>query len=194
MPFNLQNATTELCFLLASENQDNHGYCTFAIETNNEVHMKNVIYLLFVALIVMLLSASSSTFAGKIYKWTDANGKVHYGERPPNGKAEQMKVKGTSTFGATPTAVPSNKGDAASKFLESVAAERKEKNETTDKLAKEKEISDKNCSIARRQVASLNQGGRRYEVDEKGERTYLDEVAIKSRLSEAQKKVAEWCK
>lgn len=156
--------------------------------------MKKVIFLLFVTLTIMMLGASSSSFAGKIYKWTDANGKVHYGERPPAGKAEQMKIKGTTPFGTAPAPKSSDKGDAASKFLESVEAERKEKKEADDLSAKNKAITDKNCSISRRQVASLKQGGRQYEVDEKGERTYLGEGAIQSRLNEAQKNVEKWCK
>ena len=156
--------------------------------------MKNVIYFLFVALIIMLLSASSSTFAGKIYKWTDANGKIHYGERPPGGKAEQIKLKRSSPYKSAPAKASSNKGDASSKFLESVATERKEKKEATDKLAKEKEINDKNCSLARRQVAGLKQGGRKYEVNEQGERAYLDDTAIQDRLNEAKNNVEKWCK
>ena len=156
--------------------------------------MKRVIFLLFVALTLMLLGASSSTFAGKIYKWTDSNGKVHYGERPPSGNAKQMRVPTTAPYGATPAPKPSNKTDAASKFLESIATERKEKNEAAEKSAKEKAIYDKNCSNARKRVAALKQGGRQYEVNEKGERNYLDEAAIQSRLNEAQSKVKEWCK
>jgi hypothetical protein len=165
------------------------------INTNNEVHMKKVTFLLFVALIVMVLGASSSSFAGKIYKWVDANGKVHYGERAPNGKGKRIEVKGTNRFGVAPAPAPkaSDKGDAASKFLESVAAERKEKKEADDKSAKEKALADKNCSNARKRVASLKQGGRRYTVDEQGNRSYMDDADIQKRLNEAKKRVEKWC-
>jgi hypothetical protein len=156
--------------------------------------MKKVTFLLFVALTIMMLGASSSSFAGKIYKWTDANGKVHYGERPPNGKAKQMKVKGTTPFGTASASKPSDEGDAASKFLESVATERKEKKEVADKSAKEKEIANKNCSNARKRVASLKQGGRRYTVDEQGNRSYMDDTEIQKSLNEAKKNVEKWCK
>lgn len=157
--------------------------------------MKKIIFLLTAALMLMLLGTSSTTFAGKIYKWTDSNGKVHYGERPPSGQqGKQMSIPRSSPYNAAPTAKPDNKSEAANKFLESVATERKEKKETADKSAKEKEIADKNCSNARRRVASLKQGGRRFTVDEQGERTYMDEAAIQSRLKTAQKNVEKWCK
>lgn len=156
--------------------------------------MKKTIFLLSVAVILILSGASSTTFAGKIYKWVDANGKVHYGERPPSGKGKQMRVPGAASRGAAPAPKPSNKTEAANKFLESLAAERKEKNEAAGKSAKEKEISDKNCSNARKRVAGLKMGGRRYEVTEKGERSYLDEATIQSRLKKAQESVKKWCK
>ncbi len=157
--------------------------------------MKKIIFLLTTALMLMLLGASPTSFAGKIYKWTDSNGKVHYGERAPSGKSKQILIpRSNPSYSATPTPKSDNKSDAASKFLESVATERKEKKEASDKSAKEKEIADKNCSNARRRVASLKQGGRRFTVDEQGERTYLDGAAIQSRLKEAQEKVKKWCK
>ena len=156
--------------------------------------MKKIIFLFTTALMLMLLGASSTSFAGKIYKWTDSDGKVHYGERPPSGNAKQMRVPQSSSYGAAPASKPTNKTEAASKFLDSISAERKEKKEAANKSAKEKEIRDKNCSNARKRAAGLKIGGRKYEVTEKGERNYLDEAAIQIRLKEAQEKVKEWCK
>ena len=156
--------------------------------------MKKIIILVSTAMLLIMIGASSTTLAGKVYKWTDSNGKVHYGERPPGGKGKQMRMPRPAPYSAKPKPKTSGKTNAANSFLDSVTAERKEKKETADKAAKEKEISDKNCSNARKRVASLKQGGRRFDVDEKGERNYLDEAAIQSRLIEAQKKVAEWCK
>ena len=156
--------------------------------------MKKITFLLTAAILLMLLGTSSTTFAGKIYKWTDSDGKVHYGERPPSGKAKQMRIPNSKPYGATSAPKSGNKTEAANKFLESIDTERKENNEAAEKSAKEKEIADKNCSNARRRVASLKQGGRRFTVDEQGERAYLDEAAIQNRLKEAQTKVEKWCK
>ena len=158
--------------------------------------MKQLISLTSIILMLMLLGASQSAFAGKIYKWVDSEGKIHYGERPPAGNGQQMRVPRNPPRGATPapSATTGENKDAASKFLESVAAERKEKNEAADKAAKNKEIADKNCSRARKNVATLKQGGRRYEMDEKGERKYMSEEDIQKRLKESEAMVKEWCK
>jgi hypothetical protein len=156
--------------------------------------MKKIIFLFNTALLVIVSATSSTTFAGKIYKWTDDDGKVHYGERPNGGNAKQISVPRSAPHNTAPAPQSTNKNDTAKKFLEGVAAERKEKNEASEKAAKEKEIADKNCSIARRQAAGLKLGGRQFEVDEKGERNYLDEAAIQTRLDEALKNVEKWCK
>lgn len=43
-------------------------------------------------LALLLLAASTSAHAGKIYKWTDDNGQVHYSTFPP-AKAETEKLR-----------------------------------------------------------------------------------------------------
>lgn len=178
MPFNILLVTARLSFCDASQ---------------NEVRMKKLISLSALIITLMLMGTSSIAFAGKIYKWVDSEGKVHYGERPPAGQGEQMRVPRSSPGIAAPAPKPSSSTDTTSKFLEDIAKERKEKQEAADKSAKEKELKDKNCSKARRQVASLKQGGRRFEVDEKGERHYLDDADIQTRLKEAEAMIKKWC-
>lgn len=45
------------------------------------------------ALLAALVAASGAAQAGKVYKWTDRNGVVHYGDRPPEAKAAASPVK-----------------------------------------------------------------------------------------------------
>jgi hypothetical protein len=152
--------------------------------------MKNLISLL----TICLLCLSSLSFAGKIYKWTDSEGHVHYGERPPSGQAKQLQLHTKPAHTPTSTAKPSNQQEATKKLLDSFDKERKDKAEAEAKAAKEKAIRDKNCSSAKRRIAGLKIGGRQYEVDEQGNRHYLNEADIQSRLQEAQKYADKWCK
>ena len=44
-------------------------------------------------LIAVLILLVAGTADGQVYKWTDKDGKVHYGDRPPaDSKTEQVKV------------------------------------------------------------------------------------------------------
>ena len=45
---------------------------------------------LFLILTVTLLPAA---FAGKVYKWVDKDGNVHYGAEKPNTGAQELNVK-----------------------------------------------------------------------------------------------------
>lgn len=36
---------------------------------------------------------TASAASAKVYKWTDANGQVHFGDKPQNAGAEQVEVK-----------------------------------------------------------------------------------------------------
>ncbi len=141
---------------------------------------------------VFLLCLSPLSFAGKIYKWTDSEGNTHYGERPPSQKATQIKVPKGPARTSTPS--PVNQQDATNKLLDSFAKERKDKKEATNKAAVEKESRDKNCSRAKQRVASLKRGGRQYEITDRGERHFLSDADIQTRLLEAQKIADQWCK
>ncbi len=45
-------------------------------------------------IVALMLGAAATAIAGGVYRWVDANGKVHYGDQPPAGaQAQQMKVK-----------------------------------------------------------------------------------------------------
>lgn len=144
---------------------------------------------------VVLLGTSAFSLAGKIYKWTDDKGNIHYGEHPPMDNAQQLKIPKTPPRSATtPAAKPGNQMEATQKLLDALAKERTEKAEATARAEKEQKINKENCSRARKRVASLKIGGRKYEVTEQGERNYLDDADIQDRLQKAQKMVSEWCK
>lgn len=154
------------------------------------LRMKNLITLMTIS----LLCLSTLSFAGKIYKWTDNDGNIHYGERPPNHNAKQLKVPRGPAHTPAPAAKPGSTQNSTKKLLDAFDKERKTKEEATAKAAAEKERRDKNCSSAKRRIAGLKIGGRQYEMTDQGERHYLNEADIQSRLQEAQKFADKWCK
>lgn len=142
---------------------------------------------------ISLLCTATLSIAGKIYKWTDSEGNIHYGERPPSNQAKQIKVPKGPSGTSTPVNKTTNQQDATRKLLSAFDKERKDKNEAAAKAKKEKGIRDKNCSNARKRVAGLSIGGRIYDISEQGERSYLEGDEIKKRLGEARKVAEKWC-
>lgn len=47
-------------------------------------------------LILILLTALSFPAFAQVYKWTDADGNVHFGNQPPPGQSEEVKIRASS--------------------------------------------------------------------------------------------------
>lgn len=161
---------------------------------------------LLILLILGLLAASPALHAGKIYKWTDENGTVHYGERAPHKQAREVKIRkgplapapATSTEERDDTvqaqgAEKEEEKDARTRFLEDAARSREEKKKAAERAAREQALKESNCSAARKNLASLNQGGPRFEITEDGERKYFDEARTAQKRQQAEQDVADWC-
>lgn len=144
-----------------------------------------------VLLLVCLFGASPWAFAEKIYKWVDSDGNVHYSAQPGGKQAQELKIHTLPAPPAAPAATPAESPQPS--FVESYEKEQKEKAAAAEKAAKEKEVRDKNCEIVRKHMISLQLGGRLYEIDENGERKFLSDEEIQSRLEQAKKDVAKWC-
>ena len=151
--------------------------------------MKHLITLITICLFCL----ASLSFAAKIYKWTDSEGNIHYGEHPPAGQAEQIKVPHGPAAPA-PAAQPSTQQGSTQKLLDAFAKERKDKQEASTKSAAEKALRERNCSSAKRRIAGLKLGGRQFEMTDSGEQHFLSEAEVQSRIEEAQKYADKWCK
>jgi len=138
-----------------------------------------------------LLGASPFVLAEKIYKWVDNEGNVHYGSQPGSKKAEEIKINTLPAPAPAPAAQPA--GQPQPSFMESYDKEQQEKADAAAKVEKEKEARAKNCDIVRKRLTNLELGGRLYEIDEKGERSFLSDEEIQKRLQQAKEDVAKWC-
>ncbi|WP_455222275.1 DUF4124 domain-containing protein [Kaarinaea lacus] len=137
-----------------------------------------------------------TAFAGKVYKWVDENGNVQYSsQKPPSGGAQEMKVKSKPSSSAN-EAKPESAEDTqqAKENEEAEKVKVSSEKEAAEIEKKNEEIRKKNCSLAKRRAATINQGGRLYEVDENGERHYWDDATRGAKMEEAQAQINEWCK
>ena len=64
----------------------------------------NRIRMLFSVCLLIALISTPATAAERVYKWTDAEGNVHFGQQPPTGTgAEALDIKQGYTAEAKPT-------------------------------------------------------------------------------------------
>ena len=146
-----------------------------------------------VTVAIFALTIPSMVMAGKVYKWVDQDGNVHYGAEKPNSGAQELKVK------TAPASSPSSASTSAESDKEKSRTAEEEKvkvsseKEAAEVEKKNQEIRKKNCSIAKRRAATIEQGGRLYEVDESGERHYWDDDMRRAKMDEAEAQIKEWC-
>lgn len=127
-----------------------------------------------------------------LYKWKDAQGKVHYTDQPPTVKAQIIKNSAPG------------QADTTSQSMQSLdakeQADQKSRKETEDARAKaEKEaeqarIQRENCAKARSNLSALQNSSGVYTTDAAGQRTYMDDATRARELASSQKAVSDFCK
>ena len=167
-------------------------------------HRNRTAFLVLAAGTLFTMSAAAET-----YKWTDAEGKVHYSDQPPPSNAKDPTTvtprKKTSRSAPPPEdetkPADAKPAPAAAKTAQELDAEfRQRKVETAEKeaaqkkLAQEAESKKKNCAQAQANVARLQAGGRIARANDKGETEYLDDAQIAQELLRAREIQDSWCK
>ena len=133
-------------------------------------------------LLCAALLAWSTLASAVVYKWVDAQGKVEYGDRPPDGvHAEVVEMLGTNSRAATTsapaTAKPAATPSETKKAVESDVAQTREKQ----------------CADAQDRYKKLIEGRRLYKTGDNGERQYLTSEEIDAERLNAKRDIDAIC-
>ncbi len=126
-----------------------------------------------------------------VYKWTDENGQVHYGEKPGNTGAEKVTIRTNET--TTPRTIKKDEEEES----EADEKDSEKEAETEDKLVEiqpTKKEKRRYCNEAKQDLATISSRGRMREIDSKGNYYYLTEKQRQQRISAAKKKKNEFCR
>jgi uncharacterized protein DUF4124 len=133
----------------------------------------------------------AASLGATLYKWTDASGRVVYSDQPPPGNVKSEVLKGPP-----PPANPSAVKDLANKELEykQRQLDKAEAGAKADKdAAAAKQLAD-NCTQVKGEMQALAQGSLTlYRVNEKGERTVMDDAARRAERERLGKWMRENC-
>jgi hypothetical protein len=160
---------------------------------------------------VLLLSViSGNAVAGEIYSWTDKNGVVHFGDRPPEGQKTQIVVvpqaprssnawanpspddaqPGSDSSAADATKLPDEEEEApmslADQRREQLAKDRKEKREAGEEM-------ERMCAKHRRRLTQMEPARRVFYTDEKGQSVRMDDDLRLELIEEDKAYIAENC-
>lgn len=149
-------------------------------------------FLFFIFLTVQMFN---SAMAAPVYKWVDVDGQVHYGSKPNDKNAKEIKIK-NKHINSGSSSKPLNAEERANKlkrFVNSLDAENKLK---ADEKRKKKEQEDKNiarCNASRDQLRRYENSSSLYDLDEKGNRILLNKKQYEQAMRQARARVQKWC-
>lgn len=144
-------------------------------------------------LVMFVVSASGIALGNDIYKWTDEDGNVHYGDRP-TGDATEQRVA-ISSRATDPSKVQArvqsrHERDVATKEEAAAAAPAGPSEE--ELLAQAKERAQK-CETYKARLQKFVTSRRLYKQDDNGERVYLDEEQTQAARERVENQVQEYC-
>ncbi len=122
---------------------------------------------------ILALAVTSAIAAPEVYKWIDADGTVHYGDRPPATGVDSRTL-------SLPPA-PTRETDQAQRnlkqrrLLEAFEAERNQRDQAKAEAAAARRERARDCEYARRELARFERANIVYTYDTSGARIYLSD-------------------
>jgi Domain of unknown function (DUF4124) len=148
--------------------------------------------LLFAALI-----AWSGMAGAVVYKWVDAQGKLQYGDRPPDGvHAEVVELLGTHVARAAAAAAAASSSSSSSSFSSPRTTAPGAQDDASVKKSVEGDVEqtrEKQCADAQDHYKKLIEGRRLYKSGANGERQYLTAEEIDSERLNAKRDLDAIC-
>lgn len=141
--------------------------------------------------LIFFIAFSSGMLQAEIYKWVDENGRTHYGEKPPEEGASEVKIKDNTP---EPGGELEKHNVDREKLLEIYEEERRQKKEEKLKMEEEQKKKEKYCMQLKNDLKDMQKGGSFYELDENGERKYISDKEIANRIKELQTNYKDHCK
>jgi hypothetical protein len=129
--------------------------------------------------------------AGKVYRWVDEAGKVHFGDRPLANDAEQVELRRQSAPAAP--ADSAHRKEKTRRLLRAWEEERRIEAEQKQAAKQKAQEREQRCHRARHELRDLEAGGLFYELDEQGERRYWSEAEVRAEQERWREEIARWC-
>ncbi len=138
------------------------------------------------------LAFISGLSQGQVYSWKDANGKIHYGDRPPAER--QPDARKLAPAPASDDIAAARKAAAERQFNEREKQAKIEEGTRKPEDPAQAKQREENCRQARSNLAGIESGQLRFTTNTQGERIALEGSVREAELARAQKSVDDWCK
>ena len=149
-------------------------------------------YLAIAVALMLAVTTAGTAAAGDIFKWTDEDGNVHFGDRPLGEDPEKVAIQSRPTNPERVQATVQSRANAAAKAAEEEAAATPAGPSPEELQAEADERAEK-CGKYREQLQRFVRSRRLYREDESGERVYLDEDEMQAARERVENQVQDFC-
>ena len=128
-------------------------------------------------LIVVGTITTGAAIAGDVFRWTDADGRVHYGPHPPQGARNTQSILLPESAAPDRAADPSGaqRRERQRRMLDAYAHERERKKAAAAEAEQRRQQRAERCRAIQTQWRRLAFGGRVYFRRDDGSRDYLSD-------------------
>lgn len=137
--------------------------------------------------LLLLFTLLPSLATAEIYRWTDAQGRVHFSQRPQAASAERVEVR--------PQVVQRDEQTRArEQRLEQIhEARRMEQQQATAQASQARAEHEQQCTQLRQRLARLDEGGRFYRHAADGTVEYVSDQEVESTREQLREQVNATC-
>jgi hypothetical protein len=141
---------------------------------------------------ILLLSLVITPVNAGVYKWTDDDGNVHFGDRPANpDSATEIIIHSDNNTGVTNS---SGNNKEREYLLRKIDEEKLADAVKRKKRSAEERKRKKRCDYFKSRYQSHIQSNRTYRTSPQGERYYLTDEERAARKKKLSKNVAKYCR
>lgn len=127
---------------------------------------------------------------GEIFKWTDDQGNVHYGDKPAEN-SQQLQINEESSAASRLTR--EQREERRRKLLEAFDEDREKANREKAKQEKQKARIQKNCIYAKDRLKRYRVAGSLYRLDKDGNRVFMSEGEKQASVDRLQAEIDKYC-
>ncbi|MDX1754578.1 MAG: DUF4124 domain-containing protein [Marinobacter sp.] len=126
---------------------------------------------------VLLVWGSAVLVHAGVYKWTDADGRVHFGDRPPaSAEAEPIAVVPPASLGSDDSARNPGQSDRIRSFADRLEQERLVREQNRAEQHRIETKAQESCQRLAARLHHMDSISVFYRLDERGERVFLSDA------------------